>query len=202
MDSRHEHWEKIYATKQPNEVSWTQEHPNTSLTLIHESGIPKSAKIIDVGGGDSRLVDHLLDEGFSDITVLDISEQAIERAKQRLGERAANVKWIASDITEFQPTEKYDLWHDRAAFHFLIAQEEIDRYIKLVEQYVTGHLIIATFSVTGPLKCSGLEVHRYSEGSLADCFGNSFMLEHALREDHTTPFGTQQNFVFCLMSRK
>jgi 2-polyprenyl-3-methyl-5-hydroxy-6-metoxy-1,4-benzoquinol methylase len=202
METRHEHWQKIYSTKQPNEVSWTQAHPKISLDLIHESGVPKSAKIIDIGGGDSRLVDHLLGEGYDNITVLDISEQALARAKARLGERASKVTWIASDVTEFQPTEHYDLWHDRAAFHFLTDEKEIANYVRMVQENVNGHLIIGTFSDTGPLKCSGLEVHRYSEDSLTACFSSAFRLAHSLREDHTTPFGTQQNFVFCLMARK
>ena len=129
---RREHWETVYETKNPSEVSWTQENPKTSLDLIHSFGLPKTAKIIDVGGGDSRLVDFLLEEGFENISVLDISAKALEKAKTRLGAKADKVNWIVSDITEFKPTTTYDLWHDRAAFHFLTSEEDISKYLNIV----------------------------------------------------------------------
>ncbi|MEC7262838.1 MAG: class I SAM-dependent methyltransferase, partial [Bacteroidota bacterium] len=129
MDKK-EHWQTVYNTKSPNEVSWTQKRPNTSLDFIHLFGLDKDAKIIDVGGGDSNLVDFLLDQGYSDITVLDISAKALEKAQSRLGSRANKVNWVVSDITEFQPSANYDLWHDRAAFHFLTDPEQIKTYLK------------------------------------------------------------------------
>ena len=133
METRKEHWEKVYSTKQPNEVSWTQELPKTSLDFVHSFNLPKSASIIDVGGGDSKLVDYLLNEGYENISVLDISEQALTRAKQRLGDNAGKVNWIVSDVTEFHPSTSYDLWHDRATFHFLNNEEEIKNYLTIAK---------------------------------------------------------------------
>lgn len=149
---RKKHWETVYETKNPDEVSWTQEIPKTSLAFIHSLGLDKSAKIIDIGGGDSKLVDFLLDQGFENITVLDISEKALEKAKIRLVEKAKKVTWIVSDILDFEPTETYDVWHDRAAFHFLTTDEEIEKYKSIVNKSVDGFLIIGTFSENGPLK--------------------------------------------------
>jgi SAM-dependent methyltransferase len=201
MESRKEHWEKVYETKQPNEVSWTQEKPETSLAFIAESGISKSASIIDIGGGDSKLVDFLLELGFSDITVLDISKHALERAKARLGKAAEKVNWIEADINEFQPAKSYDLWHDRAVFHFLTSNEEQKRYVDLVNEYVSGTLIIGTFSQDGPLKCSGLEIQQYSESLLTNTFEG---LEKVMCKsvNHITPFDTTQNFVFCSFRKR
>ena len=191
-----QHWETVYETKTPSEVSWTQENPATSLALIHELGISKHAEIIDIGGGDSKLVDFLLREGFENITVLDISAKSLERAKERLGEGAERVTWIVSDVTEFKPTKSYDLWHDRAAFHFLTTEEQKATYGGIVAEFVTGVLVIGTFSENGPLKCSGLEISQYSKESLAEQFSNDFDLVKSVIEDHETPFGTTQNFVF------
>jgi ubiquinone/menaquinone biosynthesis C-methylase UbiE len=191
------HWNAIYENKQPNEVSWTQEKPAISLELISRLNLPKTAKIIDIGGGDSTLVDFLLHLDFEDITVLDISEKAIEKAKLRLGKLAGRVKWIISDITEFQPEESYDLWHDRAAFHFLTQDEQIVKYKQIVNSNVNKYLIIATFSSHGPKKCSGLEIKQYTIESLADLFSKDFNAIDGFYQDHKTPFGTMQNFVFC-----
>lgn len=155
-----EHWENIYRTRKPNEVSWTQEVPEVSLEFIHACNIPKSARIIDIGGGDSTLVDFLLMEGYNNISVLDISAAAILRAKERLGKNAYKVKWIISDILDFMPTEKYDVWHDRAAFHFQTDSNKIEKYLNIVRNAVDGIVIMGTFSVDGPLKCSGLEIGR------------------------------------------
>jgi len=201
MRSQKEHWEKVYQSKQPSEVSWTQEVPKTSLELIHSFNLPKTARIIDIGGGDSKLVDHLLQEGFSDITVLDISANAIERAKKRLGGKSQRVNWIVSDITEFKPSTKFDLWHDRATFHFLISREQVSTYIDIARGSVTGYLIIGTFSETGPKKCSGLDIKQYSEESLESELRNGFEKIHCLTEDHITPFNTIQNFLFCSFRR-
>lgn len=191
------HWENVYNTKQPNEVSWTQEKPETSLQLISKYNLPKTTKIIDVGGGDSNLVDFLLEQGFEDITVLDISEKAIEKAKLRLGKMADKVKWIVSDITEFQPKETYDIWHDRATFHFLTQEDQIEKYKRIVHTSVNKYLIMATFSNNGPLKCSGLEIKQYTIENLATVFSEDFDIIDGFYQDHQTPFGTVQNFVFC-----
>jgi len=187
----------VYETKNPDEVSWTQEIPKTSLAFIHSFGLDKSAKIIDIGGGDSKLVDHLLNQGFEDITVLDISEKALEKAKIRLGEKSKKVTWIISDILDFEPTETYGVWHDRAAFHFLTTEEEIEKYKSIVNKSVAGFLIIGTFSENGPLKCSGLEISQYSEEKLTSTFEDNFDNIDSVLEDHQTPFGTTQNFLFC-----
>lgn len=194
---RKKHWEIVYETKNPDEVSWTQEIPKTSLDFIHSFGLDKSAKIIDIGGGDSKFADHLLDQGFENITVLDISEKALEKAKIRLGEESKKVTWIVSDILDFEPEETYDVWHDRAAFHFLTTEEEIEKYTSIVNKSVDGYLIIGTFSENGPLKCSGLEISQYSEVKLTSTFEDNFDKIDSVLEDHETPFGTKQNFLFC-----
>ncbi|MDP2454570.1 MULTISPECIES: class I SAM-dependent methyltransferase [unclassified Kaistella] len=194
---RKKHWETVYETKNPDEVSWTQEIPKTSLAFIHSFGLDKSAKIIDIGGGDSKLVDHLLNQGFENITVLDISEKALEKAKIRLGEKAKKVTWIVSDILDFEPTENYHVWHDRAAFHFLTTENEIEKYKSIVKNSVDGFLIMGTFSQNGPLKCSGLEISKYSEEKLTSTFEDNFDKINSVLEDHQTPFGTTQNFLFC-----
>ena len=196
------HWEKVYETKSPSEVSWTQKMPKTSLDYIESFDLPKSGAIIDIGGGDSNLVDHLLALGYENLTVLDISAKAIERAKERLGTLAEKVTWIVSDISDFQPKMKYSIWHDRAAFHFLTQDSQTEKYLDLVNQAVEGYLIIATFSENGPLKCSGLEIQQYSEKSLEQQFGQEFDLVESRMEDHQTPFETIQNFVFGVFKRK
>ncbi|GLU43133.1 trans-aconitate 2-methyltransferase [Allomuricauda sp. NBRC 101325] len=201
MDRKH-HWETVYNTKNPDEVSWTQEKPQTSLDFIHSLRLEKNANIIDIGGGDSKLVDFLLEEGFENITVLDISAKALERAQTRLGEKAHKVKWVVSDITQFQPTEQYDLWHDRAAFHFLTEPEQISDYVKLTEKSVKGHMVLGTFSEQGPIKCSGLDITQYSENKMETTFKKSFQKLKCKTEDHTTPFGTTQNFIFCSFRKK
>ena len=201
LETRKEHWEKVYSTKQPHEVSWTQELPKTSLDFVHGFNLPKSASIIDIGGGDSRLVDYLLDEGYENISVLDISEKALEKAKQRLGEKAAKVNWIVSDITRFHPSTTYDLWHDRATFHFLTTPGQITTYLTTAKQAVKNYLVIGTFSDKGPEKCSGLDVHRYTEEELQQQLTANFEKIKCVTEDHTTPFNTVQNFLFCSFKR-
>jgi ubiquinone/menaquinone biosynthesis C-methylase UbiE len=202
MESRKAHWEKVYATKKSHEVSWTQELPKTSLDFIDSFNLPKSASIIDIGGGDSKLVDYLLDEGFENISVLDISEKAIERAKQRLGNRATKVKWIVSDITDFQPSGTYDCWHDRATFHFLTSTDDIHTYLSTARQAVTKYMVIGTFSDKGPKKCSMLDVHQYTEADLQKQIQNGFDKLKCVTEDHITPFNTTQNFLFCSFKRR
>lgn len=195
--SEKNHWETVYTTKQPNEVSWTQEVPKTSLSFIHDFNIPKSAPIIDIGGGDSNLVDFLLAEGYTDLTVLDISEAALERAKTRLGEKASQVQWIVSDITEFKPQKQYKVWHDRATFYFLTTPTQIQTYLSIAKQAIDGYVAIGTFSENGSQKCSGLEIKQYSEEQLQTTLSDGFEKIKCVNENHTTPFNTVQNFTFC-----
>lgn len=202
---RKAHWENIYQTKALNEVSWYQPTPETSLKFIVQMCPNKDAKIIDIGGGDSFLVDHLLELGYQNITVLDISEAAIERAKLRLGkEKSSKVNWIVSDITAFESDEKFDLWHDRAAFHFLTGKEDAQSYIERLNRFTNENagLIIGTFSENGPLKCSGIEIQQYSEASLIKAFESDWNVVSSLIIDHTTPFDTQQNFIFSTFCKK
>lgn len=196
---RKNHWETIYQTKEINDVSWYQPTPETSLEFITQFNLPKTAKIIDIGGGDSFLVDHLLDLGYQDISVLDISASAIEKAKLRLGEKSNKVKWIVTDITLFKPTEQYDFWHDRAAFHFLTSETDISTYLETARNTMrsNGIMVIGTFSEQGPKKCSGIEIKQYSESSMTERLKNIFEKINCITIDHKTPFDTIQNFVFC-----
>lgn len=196
---RKKHWENIYQTKQLHEVSWYQPTPETSLQYFEYFDVPKTAKIIDIGGGDSFLVDHLLDLGYENITVLDISSTAIERAKQRLGDRAEKVTWIVSDIVKYETAEQYDFWHDRAAFHFLTDEHEIANYIKTAHRHINtnGFLVMGTFSEQGPKKCSGIDIKQYSEITMPERFRDFFEKIACQTVEHKTPFNTVQNFVFC-----
>jgi len=196
---RKKHWETIYQTKELQDVSWFQPTPETSLSFLKQFNIPTTAKIIDIGGGDSFLVDNLLDLGYQDITVLDISAVALDKAKQRLGDRADKVKWIVADAATFRPTEKYDFWHDRAAFHFLTQEQEIESYLDTVQKSIqpTGVFIIGTFSEQGPKKCSGIEIKQYSETTMNDRLTKFFEKIRCITVDHKTPFDTIQNFIFC-----
>ena len=198
-----EYWESIYQTKEPNEVSWYQEKPETSLNLISETGIEKNAKIIDVGAGASKLADNLLALGFRNITALDVSLNALNESKKRLGDRANNVKWIVSDLREFETNERYDLWHDRAVLHFLTEEEDIKRYIELVRTYLKpkGYVIVSTFSVNGPKKCSGLDVKQYSEDSMKTLF-TGFEHIKSFEEEHLTPWGSSQIFIWGVFRKR
>lgn len=200
---RKKHWENIYHNKSIDEVSWFQPTPTTSLDFIKQFNLPKTAKIIDIGGGDSFFVDHLLDLGYQDVTVLDISNQAIEKAKKRLGEKAKTVKWIIADISDFQPIDKYDFWHDRAAFHFMTNEKEIENYLDTIRTNIkqTGYLVIGTFSEQGPTKCSGIEIKQYSEQTMTDRLKHFFEKLKCITVDHKTPFDTIQNFIFCSFKR-
>ena len=195
------HWDNIYATKGMKEVSWFQEVPQTSLDLIASLRLKKDASIIDIGGGDGFLVDHLLKLGYINITVLDISKNAIKRAKERLGKDSNKVKWIVSDITEFEPIDKYDVWHDRAVFHFLTQEKDINNYKELVGSAVSGYFLLATFSDEGPNKCSGLEICKYSELDLQKQFKGTFNVVDSFKENHNTPFETIQNFTFSVFRK-
>lgn len=200
-DNLKQHWDAVYETKSPDQVSWTQNVPKTSLDFIHSFGLDKTAKVIDIGGGDSKLVDFLLDEGYENITVLDISAKAIEKAKQRLGDKAAKVDWVVSDVTAFQPHTTFDVWHDRATFHFLTTKEQVNKYIDTAQKAVTGYLTIGTFSEQGPNKCSGLPIHQYTDETLAATLQKGFEKIRCITEDHITPFNTAQNFLFCSFRR-
>jgi len=196
---RKSHWENIYQTRALKDVSWFEPTPKTSLGFFKRFRVPLTAKIIDIGGGDSLLVDHLLDLGYSDITVLDISAAALDRARRRLGDRATKVKWIVSDVATFTPTEKYDFWHDRAAFHFLTNEQEIAHYLDTAQKNIqpTGMLVLGTFSEQGPKKCSGIDIHPYSERSMTDQLKMFFEKIQCITVDHKTPTGNLQHFVFC-----
>lgn len=196
------HWETVYETKNPDQVSWTQDVPKTSLDFITSFGATKKSKIIDIGGGDSKLVDYLLDEGFENITVLDISAKALEKAQNRLGDKAKKIYWVVSDITEFEPKTTYDIWHDRATFHFLTTSEQVSKYMETARKSVKGYLTIGTFSENGPTKCSGLDIKQYNEETLTNEMNNGFDKIRCVTEDHLTPFNTTQNFLFCSFKRQ
>ena len=200
---RKNHWERIYETKAPEEVSWYQPTPETSLEFLQKSGLPLTARIIDVGGGDSFFVDHLLRLGYTAITVLDISEAAIRRAKERLGSKAEAVKWIVADAAEFEPETQYDFWHDRAAFHFLTNEDEISHYIAAAHKGLSpeGLLVIGTFSDQGPEKCSGLTIKQYSDQSMTRRLQPLFERTECITLNHRTPFNTLQHFVFCVFRK-
>ncbi|MCW3465516.1 class I SAM-dependent methyltransferase [Chitinophaga nivalis] len=197
------HWEKVYQQRAPHEVSWTQDIPVTSLELIRACRLPADAPILDMGGGDSKLADHLLLAGYSDITVVDISAKALEKAQQRLGAQAARVKWIVADILAFTPPQDYLLWHDRAVFHFMTTPAQQEQYLAAVRQAVRpgGYAITGTFSLEGPEKCSGLPVQRYSCDTLTARWQQGFTKISCLEDTHTTPFNTSQYFTFCSFSR-
>ncbi len=203
FDSK-EHWEKIYTTKSLEDVSWYQPTPEISLEFIGALQLNLDSAIIDIGGGDSFLVDHLLKAGYTNITVLDISEAAINRAKDRLGDLANHVHWIVEDVNSFVPTRQYDVWHDRAAFHFLTKPEDIKRYVSTANQALQtfGSLIVGTFSENGPLKCSGIEITQYSQQSMVRTFADNFVKIECANVDHNTPFDTVQNFTFCRFKKR
>ncbi|MFV8355778.1 class I SAM-dependent methyltransferase [Flavobacterium sp. XS1P32] len=199
MENKKSHWENVFSTKSPNEVSWTQDYPTTSMNYLENLNLSKTANIIDVGGGDSNLIDALLEKGYQNIWVLDISEAALEKAKKRLGEKANKVHWIVSDITEFNTAIKFDFWHDRAVFHFLTDAISIEKYVTLVGKSIAenGNFLLGTFSENGPLKCSGLEIKQYSENTMKNTFKEKFNTVKCFTENHLTPFETIQNFQFC-----
>jgi 2-polyprenyl-3-methyl-5-hydroxy-6-metoxy-1,4-benzoquinol methylase len=198
-----QHWENVYGSKAEDDVSWFQTYPKTSMDFVGSLPVDLSANIIDIGGGDSRLVDALLEKGYQNIWVLDISAASIEKAQKRLGTDAAKVHWIVSDVTEFIPPVKYHVWHDRAAFHFLTTEDKIARYVSIAENAIHpgGYLVLGTFSENGPTKCSGLDIKQYSESTMASRFADSFEKLRCITEDHQTPFDTVQNFTFCSFRR-
>jgi len=199
-----QYWDEVYSTKAADEVSWFQPYPKTSMEFVALFNLPLDANIIDIGGGDSLFVDALFDKGYRNIYVLDISIKAIEKAKQRLGNKANNVHWIVSDVTAFEPPVQFDFWHDRAAFHFLTTEENIYKYISIAEDAIkkNGCLILGTFSENGPQKCSGLAINQYSEASMSARFEVAFDRIKCIEEEHTTPNNTTQNFLFCSFIKK
>ena len=202
--SEKEHWEKIYENKQEEELSWFQPYPKTSMEFLELFNLPLTAKIIDIGGGSSHFADVLLERGYTNIWVLDISELAIASAKKRLGEKAIRINWVVEDITAFNPPVQFDFWHDRAAFHFLTSEEKINKYISIAEKAIKkdGYMVLGTFSENGPEKCSGLDIKQYSEASMSGRFGVSFERIKCIHEDHLTPSNLVQNFLFCSFRRK
>ncbi len=199
MDPRR-HWEAVYSIKAPEAVSWYRSHLETSLALIERAAAGYSASIIDAGGGESTLVDDLLARGYENISVLDVSQTAINVTKKRLGLAAQQVHWLVADITEAQlEPDAYDVWHDRAVFHFLTAIEHRAAYVRQVAHAVRpgGHIIVSTFGPEGPTKCSGLDTVRYDADTLHDQFGARFRLVESSKELHRTPFGTTQQFLYC-----
>lgn len=196
------HWENVYETKNSNEVSWTQEIPETSLELIQNAAADKTSKIIDIGGGDGTLIDFLLERGFESLSILDISSKALQKAKKRLGSKAEHVQFITSDIREFETEVTYEIWHDRATFHFLTEENDIKKYIDIVKNAVSHTMIIGAFSFEGPQKCSGLPIVQYDAERLQNVFLEDFELIRSFKQNHITPFNTVQNFIFCQFKKK
>jgi SAM-dependent methyltransferase len=197
------HWDRVYEDKAFTDVSWYQAQPSESLELIEAAQVPPDVPIIDVGGGASTLVDHLVDRGFRDITVLDLSERAFAQARARLGDDTDRVSWIVADVTTFRPERTYGLWHDRAVLHFLVDAEDRNRYLDVLRAALApgGHLVLATFGPEGPLRCSGLEVRRYSVDRMADLLGPEFNLCSEQTVYHQTPSGASQQFLFTRWHR-
>ena len=202
--ARRDHWQNVYGSKAFTDVSWFQPRPERSLQLIEQTVVGRDEAIIDVGGGASTLVDHLLADGFSDITVLDIAGLAFEQSKKRLGARADDVEWIVEDVTSFQPARTWQLWHDRAVLHFLIEEQDRTRYVDVLRKGLApgGHIVLATFGPDGPLKCSGLEIRRYCVDSVSELLGPDFeLLSHEI-EDHLTPSRATQQFLYSCWTRR
>jgi SAM-dependent methyltransferase len=202
--SRQDHWEKVYTAKGENEVSWFQETPAPSLELLALVGAGRSSAVIDIGGGASRLVDCLVSQGYEDVTVLDLSPAALASARSRMGGKASQVTWIAADVTIWEPSRTYDVWHDRAAFHFLTERKDQAAYVDRLRRALRpgGHAIIGTFAPDGPERCSGLVVSRYDANSLAATLGRGFELIDARRHEHVTPWGAAQKFQFSTFRRQ
>ena len=201
---RQAHWQNVYQTKGERDVSWFQEVPTISLDLIRATGVGPDAPIIDIGGGASRLVDALVSEGFRSISVLDVSDKALATSRERLGPRAKNVTWIVADVTAWHPDKTYDVWHDRAAFHFLTEPADRAAYAECARKAVRpgGHIIIGTFAPDGPERCSGLPVLRHDATSIGEVLGPSFKLIESRRHDHQTPGGSMQRFQFSRFQRQ
>lgn len=204
MHDAKEHWENVWTRKKSNEVSWYQQYPKTSIDLILSINTSRDAKIIDVGGGDSNLVDKLLDLGFKNITVLDISAKALERSKKRLGQKATAINWIDCDIRKFNSEKRYDVWHDRALLHFLIDEQDMQKYVEMIKKHVNdeGYVIVSSFSTRGPMMCSGLDTRQHSEESMKKLFSNGFEHIKSFEEEHVTPHGIGQIFTWNVFRKK
>lgn len=202
--SRQQHWDTVYSTKTEDQLSWHQDAPAISLAMMQQAGITPDTSVIDIGGGTSRIVDSLLEMGLRDISVLDLSETALTAAQQRLGARAAAVTWVAADITSWQPGRQFDIWHDRAVFHFLTDPADREAYIATLTDSLCpgGHAIIASFALDGPERCSGLPVQRYAPQTLAATLGTRFELLAHQSHLHHTPWGTPQSFQFSLFRKR
>jgi len=204
VNTKKQHWGNIFKTRDTTtDVSWYQSYPKTSVDMVLSTGVGKDGSIIDIGSGDSRLVDALLGLEFKKLWALDISGEALEKARVRLGERAAEVNWIESDVLEFNTSERFDVWHDRAAFHFITREEEAAKYVEIAGKLIkpAGHLVISTFAVDGPEKCSGLDITQYSEEAMIETFKKDFSQVKSFGEIHDTPFGTTQNFLWSVFKR-
>ena len=201
---RQSHWQQVYLSKSEQQVSWSQPDPQPSLGLIEKFSGGTAASIVDIGGGASRLVDALVQGGFGEITVLDLSEAALQAAKERLGSAGASIRWVAADVTSWQPPHPFDIWHDRAAFHFLVEEKDRKAYIERLSSGVKagGHAIIATFAPDGPEKCSGLPVQRYDAESLGKAIGSGFELVEHQAHRHVTPWGAPPSFQFSVLRRQ
>ncbi|MDD2985285.1 MAG: class I SAM-dependent methyltransferase [Flavobacterium sp.] len=202
--TRKEHWENIYSNKKLEEVSWYQPKPEVSLAFISAYSSSKTDAIIDIGGGDSFLIDYLLKQGYHDITVLDISEKALQRAQHRLESLRTKVQWLTSDITEFNPLQPYQIWHDRAVFHFLTEENEVKKYALIAAKALAQNslMIIGTFSDKGPLKCSGIAIQQYTVATMCQVFQDNFELIDSKEIIHQTPMQTEQQFIFCVFRKK
>lgn len=203
MIDRKSHWENIYRNKMPMEVSWYQKEPTLSLQLISKTQLAHDAPIIDVGGGDSLLVDYLCDEGYTNVTVLDISAKALASARDRLDDNASSVEWLQEDVTQFAPPHQYSLWHDRAVFHFLTDKSDRGHYINVLNHALdpNGHIIIATFAIGGPTRCSGLDIVQYDAEKLMAELGEGFELVENRTEIHITPTNGKQKFAYFRLNR-
>lgn len=203
ISNRKIHWETVFQTKDTTKVSWHQPVPETSLKLIDKLNLPKTARIIEVGSGDSYLGDFLLEKGYSEITLLDISEKALDTIQKRLAGKKHHITFMAGDVTDFSTSESYDLWHDRAVYHFLTDEKDIQKYVNNASGKLTsgGYLILGTFSKNGPDMCSGLKVQQYEEETLTKVFNNNFKKIECFTENHQTPSGSSQNFLFCVFQK-
>jgi len=203
MDEKKEHWEDVYEKRTDNQVSWYQVVPKTSLRLINELHLPLVSSIIDIGGGNSNFTIELQKMGYKNLSVLDISSLALMRTKAKMGDASKLVHWIESDVLDFVEINKYNVIHDRATFHFLTTKADINKYIDVISGAITqgGHLVISTFSLTGPDKCSNLKVSQYSSSTLAFLFKENFVLTSSFSEVHASPYDTAQDFIFCVFTR-
>jgi ubiquinone/menaquinone biosynthesis C-methylase UbiE len=203
MNKKKEHWESIYGNKDDHQVSWYQDVPKTSLRLINELQLSLESSIIDIGGGNSNFTIELQKIGYKNLSVLDISGLALMRTKEKMGDAANTVNWVESDVLDLDEFNKYDVIHDRATFHFITNEDDIKKYVDIISGAIIkgGHLVISTFAITGPEKCSNLQVSQYSSSGLAQVFNENFKLIRVVNEVHTSPYNTKQDFIFCLFAR-